>query len=47
MRKIKVLHIIKTLNLGGAEMNLLNLIKAFNPQRQEIYVAYSAGGGVV
>ncbi len=26
MQKIKVLHIIKTLDLGGAETNLFNLI---------------------
>jgi glycosyltransferase involved in cell wall biosynthesis len=42
--KIKVLHIIKTLGLGGAEVNLLNLVKATDHQRFELHVAYSAGG---
>ncbi len=44
MRKIKILHIIKTLNLGGAEANLLNLIQAMDPERFENHAAYSFGG---
>jgi len=44
MKRIKVLHIIKTLSLGGAEMNLLNLIEALDPDCFVSYVAYSAGG---
>jgi len=43
-RPIKVLHIIKTLGLGGAETNLLNLARAFDPGRVETHVAYSYGG---
>jgi len=42
--KIKVLHIIKTLNLGGAEVNLLNLLRAVDHNRFELHVAYSFGG---
>jgi glycosyltransferase involved in cell wall biosynthesis len=38
------LHVIK--NLGGAETNLLNLIKASDPRRVEIHVAYSSGGEI-
>jgi len=44
MGKIRVLHVIKTLNLGGAEANLLNLVQAMDPQRHEHYVAYLMGG---
>lgn len=44
MKKIKILHIIKTLNLGGAESNLYNLVCAFNPETVESHVAYSCGG---
>lgn len=42
--KIKVLHIIKTLNLGGAEANLLNLLQATDQDKFEIHVGYSFGG---
>ncbi len=42
--KIRVLHIIKTLNLGGAEANLLNLALATNPAVAEVHIAYSLGG---
>ena len=45
-RKIKVLHIIKTLSLGGAETNLLNLATAFDSGRVETHVAYSFGGEI-
>lgn len=44
MSKIKVLHIIKTLNLGGAETNLLNLLAATDKDKYEMHVAYSFGG---
>jgi glycosyltransferase involved in cell wall biosynthesis len=44
MNKIKVLHIIKTLGLGGAEVNLLNLVKAMDHQCFELHVAYASGG---
>ncbi len=46
MKKIKVLHIIKTLSLGGAETNLLNLVNAFDSQKVETHVAYSYGGEI-
>lgn len=46
MHKIKVLHIIKTLGLGGAEVNLFNLVNATDPARFEIHVAYSSGGEI-
>ncbi len=42
--KIKVLHLIKTLSLGGAEKNLFNLVSAFDPDRFEVHVGYSYGG---
>ncbi len=41
---IKVLHLIKTLNLGGAELNLFNLVQATNSEQFEIHVGYSFGG---
>lgn len=44
--KIKVLHIIKTLGLGGAETNLLNLAGAFDAGKVESHVAYSYGGEI-
>lgn len=43
-RKIKVLHIIKTLNFGGAELNLFNLIQGIDPEQFEMHVGYSSGG---
>src|SRR5437870_1870925 len=46
MRKIRVLHIIKTLNLGGAETNLFNLVNAMDPGKFEAHVAYSFGGEI-
>lgn len=44
--KMKVLHIIKTLGLGGAETNLLNLASAFDSGKVETHVAYSYGGEI-
>lgn len=44
MEKIKVLHLIKTLHLGGAEKNLYNLVSALDRDRFEIHVGYSCGG---
>ena len=46
MGKVRVLHIIKTLNLGGAETNLYNLVKAIDPEKFEVHVAYSFGGEI-
>jgi len=42
--KIKIFHIINTFNLGGAEMNLFNLLKAFPKDDYELHVGYSYGG---
>ncbi len=42
--KIRIVHIIKTLGLGGAEVNLLNLVQATDPKRFELHAAYSSGG---
>lgn len=42
--KIAVLHIIKTLSLGGAEVNLLNLLRVLDQDKFELHVAYSYGG---
>jgi glycosyltransferase involved in cell wall biosynthesis len=46
IRRIRVLHIIKTLSLGGAETNLLNLVGAFDAGKVETHVAYSFGGEI-
>lgn len=43
MDKIRVLHVIKALTLGGAERNLLNLVQNFGPG-VENHVAYCYGG---
>lgn len=42
--RIKVLHLINTLALGGAEANLLNLVEATDAKQVEVTVAYSFGG---
>src|SRR6185436_8235882 len=44
--KIRVLHIIKTLDLGGAETNLFNLVQVADPSKVVVHVAYSAGGEI-
>jgi hypothetical protein len=44
--KIKVLHIIKSLNLGGAETNLFNLVQSVDENKFELHVAYSQGGEI-
>ncbi len=44
--KQKILHVIKTLELGGAETNLCNLLQAFDPAKFEHHVAYSFGGEI-
>jgi len=44
MENIKVLHLIKTLNLGGAEKNLFNLVRSLNQDRLQLHVGYSYGG---
>ena len=44
--QVKVLHVIKTLGLGGAESNLLNLASAFDTSKIETHVAYSGGGEI-
>lgn len=44
--KIKVLHLIKTLSLGGAETNLLNLARSFDDTRFEMHLGYSYGGHI-
>ena len=42
---IKILHIIKTLGLGGAESNFYNLLKAMQMQKGiELHAAYAVGG---
>ena len=44
--KPRILHVIKTLELGGAETNLRNLIQAFDPDKFEHHVAYAYGGEI-
>ncbi|HTP64316.1 MAG TPA: glycosyltransferase family 4 protein [Geobacteraceae bacterium] len=47
MKKIKILHIAYTLNLGGAETNLFNLVTAFGKgATEQHHVAYSSGGEI-
>ncbi|HTL71346.1 MAG TPA: glycosyltransferase family 4 protein [Candidatus Eisenbacteria bacterium] len=46
MKKIRVLHLIKTLGLGGAEVNLYNLVRATDHERFDIHVGYSYGGEI-
>lgn len=43
-RPVRVLHALKTLELGGAERNLYNLVRAFDPEQVQSHVAYSYGG---
>ena len=43
---VRVLHLIKTLELGGAETNLRNLVKVFDRSRVETHVGYSFGGPI-
>jgi glycosyltransferase involved in cell wall biosynthesis len=45
-KTIRVLHVIKTLALGGAETNLLNLAHAFDDAKIETHIAYSYGGEI-
>ena len=42
--KIRVLHIIHTLHLGGAESNLYNLVSFHDLSTVEPHVAYASGG---
>lgn len=42
--RIKIMHIIKTLSLGGAETNLFNLARTFNNRFFDVHVAYSSTG---
>ncbi len=44
MKNIKVLHIIKNLRLGGAEINLFNLLNTLRHDNFEFHVAYAYGG---
>jgi glycosyltransferase involved in cell wall biosynthesis len=46
LKKIKVLHLIKTLNLGGAETNLYNLVTATDAEKFDVHVGYSYGGEI-
>jgi len=42
--KIKILHLIDFLRLGGGEKNLFNLIQAIDQSKYENHVGYSQGG---
>ena len=44
MEKINVLHLIKTLNMGGAEKNLYNLVGSLDRERLNVRVGYAYGG---
>jgi len=43
-RKINVLHFINSIEAGGAEMNLLSIVKGQDKKKFNIFVAYSLGG---
>lgn len=43
-KKLNILHIIKTLHLGGAETNLLNLLREMDSNKINSHAAYSYGG---
>ena len=42
--QVKVLHVIKTLGLGGAETNLLNLVRSLDSAKVQCHVGYSGSG---
>lgn len=42
--KIKILHLINSLKLGGAEVNLINIIEASDLGRFEVHVGYAETG---
>ncbi len=42
--QVKVLHVIKTLGLGGAETNLLNLTRSLDTSKVQCHVGYSGSG---
>lgn len=42
--KIRVLHILSSLTIGGAEVNLLELIKHLDSNKIESHIVYTAGG---
>ena len=44
-RKIKLLYVIGTLDVGGSEGQLVQLVKRLNPQRFEAVVCCLASGG--
>jgi glycosyltransferase involved in cell wall biosynthesis len=41
---VKVLHVIKTLGQGGAEINLFNLVRSFDTAKVHCHVGYSGSG---
>jgi len=44
-KKIKIVHLITAMNIGGAEILLLNIAKNIDPQKFEITVATTVKGG--
>lgn len=42
--QVKVLQVIKTLGLGGAETNLLNLVRSLDTAKVQCHVGYSGSG---
>jgi glycosyltransferase involved in cell wall biosynthesis len=47
MKKIKIIHIITSLNFGGAERLLLDLARHLDKERFEVKVATVVGGGLL
>ncbi|MBI4618167.1 MAG: glycosyltransferase [Planctomycetes bacterium] len=47
LRRIRVRHVITTLDVGGAENHLLRLVSGFDPARFETRIAYLKGAGTL
>lgn len=43
-KKTNILHIVTDLGIGGAEKNLLSIVKNYNRDKFNVFVAYSSGG---
>ena len=44
MKKIRVLHVLKNLDFGGAEAYVFKLIRDFDVVRYKIFLAHTRGG---
>ena len=46
MARVRILHLLTAPTFGGAEVNLLNLLRHFDHERYEHIVAFGGGGGL-